>query len=94
LTKNKLQCLLCSRSIEWLYPLAEDIDLLREAGEVGISFGYGSAHDNDIAKAFICDECFSSSAVRERLYFYALYDSRPLRSLLVSDEQTEWGLTL
>ena len=94
MTKNKLQCLLCSRSIEWLYPLAEHLDLLRDAGEVGISFGYGSDHDNDVAKAFICDECFSSSAVRERLYFYAPYTSRSLRSLLVSDEQTEWGLTL
>ena len=78
---KQLQCLTCGRELQWAYTFAEEsINLIDDAGEVHILFGYGSAYDNDVAHAFICDECFGSDVVRARLYSYLPYEAHKERA--------------
>lgn len=47
-----MKCCICSKKIEKC-----PIGSLDEGGHVILEFGFGSKHDGEIKKGYICDEC-------------------------------------
>lgn len=56
-----MKCLKCEKDIQPLMvgEPPQDYGMIDGGGEMEVSFGYGSRHDTDTAKAFVCDDCFT-----------------------------------
>lgn len=65
--ENKTLCLICLKELAYLYPDLLERGLhsyqtspMDDANDFLIYGGYGSRHDDELVKAFICDDCFES----------------------------------
>lgn len=95
-------CLTCGKELKFAPEVGEKYDQVDDGGNVEIRFHFGSVHDmcfgfngnEKPAEAYICDDCFGSEIIQQRLRKpNPAQEKLNYLERLISNASGTWGFT-